>query len=87
MLDSRATMPISFGFARTFGIATGVCCLAVAVSGQQARTTTASAKDVTAPVYKVDPFWPKMPLRNKWLLQGIPTGMSVVGFGDADWRL
>ncbi|MBT5873064.1 MAG: hypothetical protein HOH43_06560, partial [Candidatus Latescibacteria bacterium] len=25
------------------------------------------------PDYKVDPFWPKVPLPNAWLIQGVPT--------------
>jgi len=60
-----------------FGLVIGVCTLAVAASGQQPATSPgagkAAPKDPAAPVYKVDPSWPKMPLRNKWLLQGIPT--------------
>lgn len=25
------------------------------------------------PVYKVDASWPKLPLPNKWMMQGVPT--------------
>src|SRR5579871_2781303 len=28
------------------------------------------------PNYKVDPFWPKQPLPNHWLIQGVPTMVS-----------
>jgi hypothetical protein len=31
------------------------------------------AQDVPVPEYRVDPFWPKVPLPNAWLIQGIPT--------------
>ena len=41
------------------------CLFAVALA------PAALAQDV--PVYKVDPFWPKVPLKNKWLIQGVPT--------------
>ena len=37
------------------------------------------------PIYKVDPAWPKMPLRNKYLLQGIPT--MVTDHNDHIWVL
>lgn len=37
----------------------------------------------TAPIYKVDPFWPKMPLPNKWIIQGVPT--LVVDKDDHIW--
>ena len=37
------------------------------------------------PVYKVDPFWPKMPLPNKWIIQGVPT--MVTDKDDHIWVL
>ena len=37
------------------------------------------------PVYKVDPFWPKQPLPNKWLIQGVPT--MVTDKDDHIWVL
>jgi hypothetical protein len=37
------------------------------------------------PVYKVDPFWPKQPLANKWLIQGVPT--MVTDKDDHIWVL
>src|SRR5579872_4856445 len=37
------------------------------------------------PVYKVDPFWPKMPLPNKYLIQGVPT--MVTDKDDHIWVL
>jgi len=35
------------------------------------------------PVYKVDASWPKLPLPNKWMMQGVPT--MVVDKGDHIW--
>ena len=82
-------MRISLRSARMFGMVIGVCTLAVTVSGQQSATSAgagkATPKDPAVPVYKVDPFWPKMPLRNKWLLQGIPT--MVTDAKDHIWVL
>src|SRR5216684_1701640 len=49
-------------FARTIGLC---CLLALAAS------VAPAANDV--PIYRVDPFWPKMPLPNKYLIQGVPT--------------
>ena len=37
------------------------------------------------PTYKVDPFWPKQPLPNKWLMQGVPT--MVTDKDDHIWVL
>jgi hypothetical protein len=37
-----------------------------------------------APVYKVDPFWPK-PLPNKWIMQGVP--VLVVDKDDHIWAI
>ena len=34
---------------------------------------TAQAQDTPVPVYTVDPFWPKVPFPNAWLIQGVPT--------------
>ena len=34
---------------------------------------TARAQDTPVPVYTVDPFWPKVPFPNAWLIQGVPT--------------
>ena len=39
------------------------------------------AQDV--PKYRVDPSWPKMPLPNKWIMQGIPD--LVVDSSDHIW--
>ena len=33
----------------------------------------AQAQDVPVPVYTVDPFWPKVPFPNAWLIQGVPS--------------
>src|SRR3974390_2418523 len=37
------------------------------------------------PNYKVDPFWPKHPLPNKWIIQGVPT--MVTDKDDHIWVL
>ena len=37
------------------------------------------------PNYKVDPFWPKNPLPNKWIIQGVPT--MVTDKDDHIWVL
>ena len=44
----------------------GACCALILVANFAAR-----AQEV--PKYKVDPFWPKMPLPNKYIIQGVPT--------------
>lgn len=33
----------------------------------------ATAQESSAPEYTVDPFWPKVPFPNAWLIQGVPT--------------
>src|SRR6266851_5474307 len=38
-----------------------------------AMTLAPLASAQNMPIYKVDPFWPKMPLKNKWIIQGVPT--------------
>src|ERR1700740_3316209 len=58
-----------------------ICSFAAALQGQESR----AAARPGVPVYKVDPFWPKTPLRNKWLLQGIPT--MVTDSKDHIWVL
>jgi DNA-binding beta-propeller fold protein YncE len=49
--------------------------IAVAGCGQKALDNTAQAQDKEAPVFEVDPFWPK-PLPNHWVL-GATIGLSV----------
>ncbi len=51
---------------RTVGAAAIALCLSAV-----ALAPAALAQNV--PVYKVDPSWPKEPLKNKWLMQGVPT--------------
>ena len=60
----------------TFALAIGISCV----------WTLAAAPEVQAqkaPVYKVDPSWPKMPLPNKWIIQGVPD--LVVDKDDHIW--
>jgi hypothetical protein len=35
-------------------------------------TISAQAQNMGVPEYKVDPFWPKVPFPNAWLIQGVP---------------
>jgi hypothetical protein len=59
---------------------------AVGVGMFIAAATEASAqKPVPVPQYKVDPFWPKMPLPNKYIIQGVPT--MVTDKDDHIWVL
>src|SRR5512147_3296669 len=43
----------------------------------------AQEDNVPVPVYKVDPNWPKMPLPNGWLIQGVP--VMVTDSQDHIW--
>ena len=52
---------------RASALAIGICCFLALGADPGAR-----AQKVPVPVYKVDPSWPKMPLPNKWLMQGVP---------------
>lgn len=62
----------------TFATTIGLSCFLIfaAASGAQAQAP---------PVYKVDPFWPKAPLPNKYLIQGVPT--MVTDKDDHIWVL
>ena len=62
---------------RFLRLALGVCALMAVVTAWSASTTV-------APIYRVDPFWPK-PLPNKWLIQGVPT--MVTDKNDHIWVL
>ena len=53
--------------------------------GLLAAAAALPAQKGGAPVYKVDPFWPKMPLPNKWIIQGVPT--MVTDKDDHIWVL
>jgi hypothetical protein len=56
------------------------CLFADLSSGQTARQ-----KAPAPPVYKVDASWPKTPLPNKWMMQGVPT--MVTDHNDHIWVL
>ena len=60
-----------------FALVIGMCLMLAAVAAW-------SAFAPPAPVYKVDPFWPK-PLPNKWIIQGVPT--MVTDKDDHIWVL
>lgn len=70
---------------RVSSMAIGLCCAVPVAVGQSRKSSTGSLAGLPLPVYKVDPSWPKMPLRNKWLLQGIPT--MVTDHNDHIWVL
>jgi hypothetical protein len=55
-----------------------------AACGFLAAVAAWSASAPPAPIYKVDPFWPK-PLPNKWIIQGVPT--MVTDKDDHIWVL
>ena len=66
---------------RNFALATTAsCALSIAAAAGPKDASKNAPKD--APVYKVDPFWPK-PLPNKWLMQGVP--VMVVDKDDHIW--
>ena len=54
---------------RTFAVSACMLSFSLAAGARPQSTADKAPKD--APVYKVDPFWPK-PLPHKWILQGIP---------------
>src|SRR5580704_19630161 len=53
----------------------GVCGLGTGLTMLQQSTATAQDRMVEAPIFEVDPMWPK-PLPNEWLL-GMTIGVSV----------
>jgi DNA-binding beta-propeller fold protein YncE len=53
---------------KVYAALAGLCLLALAVS--------LGAQALTAPTYKFDPNWPKLPLPNKWKFGGV-TGLAV----------
>jgi len=66
---------------RNLALAIGVSCAFSVVAVAKAKDATKeAAKD--APVYKVDPFWPK-PLPHHYLMQGVP--VMVVDKDDHIW--
>src|SRR5690242_21156968 len=62
---------------RVTALTIGLCCL-------WALAAVSSAPAQNAPVYKVDPFWPK-PLPHKWIMQQVPT--LTVDKDDHIWVL
>ena len=64
--------------ALTFAVALGICCVLALAAGSIGRAQRAPVQAVDAngaPIFKVDPFWPK-PLPNRWGMQQV-TGISV----------
>ena len=74
-------LPLAPRWIVTVGLA-AMASAVTAVSGPDALRAQ-SAADVPAPQYRVDPFWPKMPLPNKWLIQGVP--VMVTDHQDHIW--
>ena len=63
---------------KTSAVALGLCslvALALTVNGRAQEATSKAANAGGAPVFKVDPFWPK-PLPNRWSMQQV-TGINV----------
>jgi hypothetical protein len=56
-------MPMRIGWTKTSAIAIALCCFEILAAVPVAHSQN-------APVYKVDPFWPKR-LPNKWSMQQI----------------
>jgi len=79
-------MQISRSWATPASMTLGVCCLVTFTGHHHARAqegTQAGTQDAPLPVYRVDPSWPKMPLPNKWLIQGVP--VMVTDHNDHIW--
>ena len=73
---------------KTWFVVAGLCgVLALAAgSGGRAQQPPAQAVDENgAPIFKVDPFWPK-PLPNRWSMQQV-TGIDVDPQNDHVWFL
>jgi hypothetical protein len=68
---------------QTHQLSHGLQSLLLAAAVFVIRPGVLPAQEVTVPVYKVDPFWPKMPLPNKWIIQGVPT--MVTDKNDHIW--
>ncbi len=63
---------------QAFSVILGICCVFTLAStwGGSAQQPPAQAVDENgAPIFKVDPFWPK-PLKNRWSMQQV-TGIGV----------
>ncbi len=56
---------------RVLGRVAAAACALITTSAPAVLGQSPGA-DVPVPQYRVDPFWPKMPLPNKWLIQGVP---------------
>lgn len=73
----------------TSAIALAICCglaLTATLSGRPKDKKRAQALDAQgAPMFKVDPFWPK-PLPNRWSMQQV-TGLYVEEKNDHVWFL
>src|SRR5438128_1251512 len=71
-------------------LALALLAVAPVVQAQESRSREvplqkAQTQKASLPAYKVDPFWPKMPLPNKWIIQGVPT--MVTDKDDHIWVL
>ena len=61
----------------------GMCLFLTLASSEAVRAQAPPIYKVDVPIYKVDPSWPKLPLPNKWMMQGVPT--MVVDKDDHVW--
>lgn len=67
------------------GIVAGMCGLWILWAQDTARAQDGArgTPDVPVPEYRVEPFWPKRPFPNKWLIQGVP--VMVTDHNDHIW--
>src|SRR5262250_59931 len=69
--------------ARVAAVVLAIACAAGLIVNTVAKAQS-RGQSGAAPIYKVDPFWPK-PLPNKWIMQGVPT--MVTDKDDHIWVL
>ena len=73
---------------KAFSLALGICCVLglAAISGGRMQAQAKQAVDAQgAPIFRVDPFWPK-PLPKRWSMQQV-TGIYVEEKNDHVWFL
>jgi len=80
--NQESAMQISLKWT-TARAALGMCLFLTLASSEAVRAQTPPSYKVDAPIYKIDPSWPKLPLLNKWMMQGVPT--MVVDKEDHIW--
>ena len=78
--------------AKASGVTLGICCVlalaVISIARSEAKEKRAIKQAVDAqgaPIFRVDPFWPK-PLPNRWSMQQV-TGLFVEAKNDHIWFL